>query len=69
MLEFFPNRRGLYSSFVAVAAALALVAMPPIIGQFLRTDVFNLLLVDSVVASIGLICALIVRYRYLRVMQ
>lgn len=69
MLEFFPNRRGLYSSFVAVAAALAMVAMPPIIGQFLRTDIFNLLLVDSVVASIALICALIVRYRYLRVMQ
>lgn len=69
IIQLFPKRKGFYGSLVSFTSSFTMFIAANIVGYYVKTDVMQLLLIGCYIAGISVICAVILNYRYHRIIQ
>lgn len=69
IIELFPKRKGFYGSLVSFGAAFLMFITANAVGYYVKTDVIQLLLICAALTALSWFCALILGYRYRKIMH
>lgn len=69
MAELFPSNKGKITGIVYTASSLATFTIPVMTGIISKTSISNIILLDIIIAAIGVLLGLIVNVRYRKVMN
>lgn len=69
IIELFPKRKGFYGSLVSFASSFSIFLVANIVGRYAKTDVMQLLLIGGIIAGVSVFCAVVLNYRYRKVIK
>lgn len=69
LLEFFPNRKGIITSYFSIASALSVMVIPYLTGYLSEIDIKLVFALNVLLTAIGFGCSLVVFLRYRRMEQ
>lgn len=67
MAELFPAKKGTITGTVYTMCSLAFFVIPILTGQLSQTDISNVILLNIIITSIGVLLAAIVNFRYKKI--
>lgn len=69
LLEFFPSRKGIITSYFSIASALSVMLIPYLTGYLSEIDIRLVFVINIILTAIGFFCSLIVFLRYRQMEQ
>lgn len=69
LLELFSKGKGRITSYYSIATSVSVMIIPYITGQLEKVDVSLIFVLNIVLTAIGVVAAVIIRYRYKKIMS